>query len=813
MRNEEQLVRVILAICIGLISIPALLVVASGEQHQLATESTESVGAVQTRLTEKALRTNGRVVARVPALSVTDSIGLTTISDGSIISPDHAHVAVVIQHGNLERNTVDYSLLVFRTADLLTSPKPATIAEFASSSNGPGISQVRWLSEYVLAFLGERPHMLPQVYTADIRTLKVSQRTRATTKIKAYEAWEKGEKICYVADAPTQDDAAFTLMRARGFAVDETRLEALLSQNWRKYTGTHANPVIHMIRDGSETRVQLQDVPALWEEDDWAAALSVRPGPSGDKALILFRTKTVPIWWSGYRDTLLKWSFDHYNVDSVPIWMVVDLRTGQSHPLTGAPISTDSSFMSQIPFWSDDHSVFFPGAVLPLDTANLGPAERSLRAKQLMTAEIDVRTGALHVIARKQLGIVNWDPRGFVTAKEQCSKCDSAPIEYYRKTVSGWVEVSAAKMPAKMLVPAMKVEQGPNEPWKLIVVDPRTQGKHLVYDPNPGLAEKRRLARVTSIQWRSEAGVPWGGMLYWPVDYSEGTRYPLVIQTHGKRSDEFAPDGFSTTGYAAQALAGSGIFVLQIGYASQKFAEKNELDKKPEREGAYQQEGVEGAIDHLDGLGLIDRAKIGMQGFSLTSYYVLYFLVHSNYLLASATVADGIDYGYVQYLFFAHGRSEEDYHAHNGGAPFGPPLISWLDRAPGFNLDRIRTPLQLTALGHGETSGLVGLLQEWEPFAGLLAQGKPAELVYIPDGAHELVKPWERFTSQQNCTVDWYRFWLQGYERSAPVAEAGETKEDLKGQYARWHKLRDTRDANAGKAKSKSSRETSPTNK
>ena len=92
----------------------------------------------------------------------------------------------------------------------------------------------------------------------------------------------------------------------------------------------------------------------------------------------------------------------------------------------------------------------------------------------------------------------------------------------------------------------------------------------------------------------------------------------------------------------------------------------------------------------------------------------------------------------------------------------------------GFNLDRVSAPLLLTAITPGS------LLAEWEPFAGLLLQGKPAEMVLIPDGVHVLVKPWERMTSQHGA-VDWYRFWLKGEEDPDPAK--GE-------QYGRWRELR-----------------------
>jgi hypothetical protein len=72
------------------------------------------------------------------------------------------------------------------------------------------------------------------------------------------------------------------------------------------------------------------------------------------------------------------------------------------------------------------------------------------------------------------------------------------------------------------------------------------------------------------------------------------------------------------------------------------------------------------------------------------------------------------------------------------------------------------------------------LLDEWEWFAALKRLGRPVDLLYLPDGTHILVKPWERLASQQG-TVDWFCFWLTGKEDPDP---------DKADQYQRWRELR-----------------------
>jgi hypothetical protein len=58
-------------------------------------------------------------------------------------------------------------------------------------------------------------------------------------------------------------------------------------------------------------------------------------------------------------------------------------------------------------------------------------------------------------------------------------------------------------------------------------------------------------------------------------------------------------------------------------------------------------------------------------------------------------------------------------------------------------------------------------------------------MIVLPHAPHLLVKPWERMVSQQG-DVDWFTFWLQGYEDPDPA------KRD---QYTRWEHLRDLQNA------------------
>ncbi len=55
----------------------------------------------------------------------------------------------------------------------------------------------------------------------------------------------------------------------------------------------------------------------------------------------------------------------------------------------------------------------------------------------------------------------------------------------------------------------------------------------------------------------------------------------------------------------------------------------------------------------------------------------------------------------------------------------------------------------------------------WGPFALLQLQDKPADLLILNTLDHVMTNPWSRQASE-SANVDWFRFWLQGYEDPAP---------------------------------------------
>jgi len=161
----------------------------------------------------------------------------------------------------------------------------------------------------------------------------------------------------------------------------------------------------------------------------------------------------------------------------------------------------------------------------------------------------------------------------------------------------------------------------------------------------------------------------------------------------------------------------------------------------------------EGAIDELDRRGLIDRDRVGIIGFSRTAFHVAYTLTHSKYRFRAATMADGFEGGYLNYLLWRIADSE----GVNGGEPVGTGLKSWLENSPGFRIDAVSAPVRI------EEYSPHAFLGGWQWYSVMSLLKKPVDFIWIPRGTHLLVKPWERLTSQQG-NVDWFHFWLSDGE-------------------------------------------------
>jgi dipeptidyl aminopeptidase/acylaminoacyl peptidase len=675
-------------------------------------------------------------------VTVSDIIGMTRLAipepasshplEGSAyFSPDGKKFVVVLERPRLETNTNEFSLLLFHTNDVFSSPTSETLLTMSSSSNRAAIRELKWLSDSeTIAFLGENPGETSQVYVFNTRTKNLEKLTNHVSTVTGYDLTADTQDIIFLAEP--KNVPAVERVPLQGKAIVSQYLVDILA-------GNNAEPLEEdlFVQKRGEPPVPIPREDAVRESS--LLVLS----PDGKFAVVEAYVHDPPKLWEGYQDPsihkrlALKGQKDQALV--FKRYLLVNTRDRSVVPLLNTPVLTRNLII-----WApDSRQVFVHGTYLPLTVDDAD--ERQQREKRKYDVAIVVASGEYLEVDKK-----TW-PRP--------------------RTEFPGIEVT--------------LKQDLNTPPILCASEPSSGRTAQLLDLNPQFRELR-LGMVRVVELRV-AGVQVLVGLYLPPDFAQGRRYPLVVQTHGFAPDEFSMDGRSewSSGFAARALAAKGIIVLQAWNFKNKandhdrVAADRKLGKTPQQSyKRFNALSYVAAVDQLDKEGLIDRNHVGIIGFSRTVCFVAYALTHSSFQFAAATLVDGIDCGYFTHIAVPTFPSDAD--DLNGGVePFGDGLAEWLKESPSFNLDKVRPPVQLIGLRPD------GVLALWEWFAALTLQGKPVDFIEIPDAKHQIVKPWERRIAQQ-ALVDWFRFWLQGQEDPAP---------EKRDQYGRWRKLERTQGA------------------
>lgn len=707
-------------------------------------------------------------------VTVSDSIQMTQATDWSpaIFSPDGKRFLVVLKKGSLKQNAVVYSLLLWQTEDVFRLRASQVLLTMSSSSNRDAIEQVAWLGDNeTITFLGEHPGELHQLYAFNVHTHNLRQLTKHSTNVHSYSIDANGTHMAFVAELPSR--RIWNSITARyGIPVSTQLLPNLIGggsggeedARGQLFIGTPGNPG-HLLSTHGALRYDLGSKPNL--------------SPDGKYIVMATQVVGVPEDWKNYtnpdiqREALAKRR--QGLTGFIQQFELIDTVTGETKFLLNAPAGTYGSEVGWLP---DSKSLVITRTFLPLDSAS--GDERKARESHTFTVEVNVSTGNIVKVSNEELYGAQWDRKQGVLISHRM-RLDSNTVfglgepVLFRKRASAWKEVQGDV--SKESRPDILLEQDMSTPPKIVAVRADTHQKSLLLDLNPQF-ESLKFAKVQEIQWKGADKHDVKGGLYYPLDYVPGKKYPLVIQTHGWSKAQFMIDGPYTTGYAAQALAGNDILVLQ---ADDSNLANHDTPEEAERELAT----YEGAIRYLDEKGLIDRSRVGLVGFSRSCFFVKFALTHAPRMFAAASLSDGIDAGYFQYIALSNALPPvpEEAEQLNGGQPWGRGLEAWVQRSPGFNTDQVDTPLRIVALN---TTSLLG---EWEWFASLYQQNKPVELIYLKDGVHELVKPWDRFIAQQG-NVDWFAFWLKGEEDPNPA------KAD---QYKRWRELRKQQEQESNK--------------
>lgn len=750
----------------------------------------------------------GRAYSRpLKLLTVADEIGLAhfnqwySAAPPIIASPDGHFVAVWCERGLLDKNVVEDYLRVYDIAGLrkfvgyarqLRALAPVLDLRESTYKEGPIISQIRWLRDSSgVAFLLKSAQGENQLVFMGLRQSRPQVLSLKGQAVTAFDVLDAKHYVYAV--------------RAPGGDLSPTR-----RSRWVAWDGTGQLLMNLLFPVAAQERIAASDGGQGLRSVLWAAVRgephtvsreggqpivmyprydSLALSPDGHTLVTALPVSNVSEAWArrfrpAYSKSPYRIRAGSQNLDAtygtwglVSEYFLIDLRTGDIRPVNGTPTGFASGWWELGgPAWAHD------GKALLLPDAYMGATSADPSSGRPCAAVFYPATANMQCLEPlKSIYTMNGGPEpGFfvitslrfaghssdkVVMRIQYLSSLATKVIFVRTRDGRWqVESGVEKSESAGKSLDVRIRQGLNEPPVLVASDRGITTARAIWNPNPQL-NNIALGKATEFQWKDATGRVWTGALYKPANYVVGRRYPLVIQTHGFDKSDFRPSGVYPTAFAARSLAASGMIVLQAPMCS--------IFDSPS-EGPCNVGGYEAAVRRLSSQGLIDPSRIGIIGFSRTVYHVLVALTISKLRFAAASVTDGVDFGYWQYLESID-LGAQDANAVIGAQPFGPGLRLWLKRSPEFNMQTVHTPLLVVGLGR------LSLLEMWEPYAALRYLGKPVDLLLLNSDEHVLTNPAVRMASQGG-SVDWFRFWLQGYEDPAPAKAL---------QYRRWEKLCD----------------------
>ena len=281
------------------------------------------------------------------------------------------------------------------------------------------------------------------------------------------------------------------------------------------------------------------------------------------------------------------------------------------------------------------------------------------------------------------------------------------------------------------------------------------------------LASRFLLAKQERFTWKGQDGQTIEGLLYYPVEYREGERYPLIVSTHGgpASSDKF---GFSPD---AQVYAGKGYAVLKPNYrGSTGYGDAflREMSK-----GYFKQSHLDvmTGTDAVIAKGLADPARLVKMGWSAGGHMTNKMITFTDRFKAASSGAGAANW----ISMYAQSDNREFRTPWFGGTPWqaNAPIDLYWDHSPLKFVSQVKTP---TLFLVGEEDPRVPFPQSVEMFRALRSNGVPTHLYVAPREGHGWTELRHRLFKLQ-VEMEWFEKWVRGttYQwEAAPGAESGE---------------------------------------
>ena len=279
------------------------------------------------------------------------------------------------------------------------------------------------------------------------------------------------------------------------------------------------------------------------------------------------------------------------------------------------------------------------------------------------------------------------------------------------------------------------------------------------------LARDFRLPRQERVEWKGADGVAVEGLFYYPLDYKEGRRYPLAVQTHGgpQASDKF---GFGGTQNYVPVLAAKGYAVLQPNYrGSTGYGDGFLRDMV----GHYFQNAhldVLAGVDYLIRMGVADPDRMVKMGWSGGGHMTNKIITTTNRFKAAASGAGAADW----VSMYAQSDIRSFRTPWFGGTPWqkDAPIDVYWENSPLKDVWKVTTP---TIFLVGQNDPRVPEPQSIEMYRALKSNGVPTHLYVAPREPHGWAEL-RHVLFKMNAELAWFEKYAMNrdytWEKAAP---------------------------------------------